>query len=206
MLKFILTMTLITFNSFAFSQNVFKSFKKLSFPEKLWVITHPFVAKSCWSKTQQARRTSENFRSSLLLDTFNNGGKLDAFRHAYWMALIVQKHSLRKGISLGKAHEKGNQKLYRRGMTEEGELPDSTSKEMDLWNNHKGAILGLTHRQVSEDRLQQVVIEAIRQGEMRIIMRNREGRYLDSEGKVIPEVQLRKWNNNKVLVPSNFIF
>ena len=42
----------------------------------------------------------------------NNGGALDAFKHAFWMARLTQGIGHRASLSLGKAHEKGNYKAF----------------------------------------------------------------------------------------------
>src|ERR1700751_2546470 len=77
------------------SQSVIKSFRSLSYPEKLWVIEHPFVAKKAFHCTQRARLVTDSLEKTGILKD-GNGGQLDAFRHAYWMALLVQKISPHK--------------------------------------------------------------------------------------------------------------
>src|SRR5258705_12173330 len=91
----------------SFCQINYKSeFKKLSCAEKHWVFFHPFIAKKAFRLTQQARAASKEMLRSPLLDGDFNGGQVDAFRHAYWMALLTQHMCWRKARWLGKAHEK----------------------------------------------------------------------------------------------------
>src|SRR6185369_7369148 len=101
-----------------------EEFHKLSCPEKRWVIFHLFIAKKTFRLTQLARATSKELAKSPSLDGDENGGQVDAFRHAYWMALLSQHICWRKARSLGKAHEKGNYREFKKGKTEEGLLPD----------------------------------------------------------------------------------
>ena len=68
----------------------------------------------------------------------NNGGKLDAFKHSYWMARLTQGIGKRAAFRLGKAHEKGNYQTYQRRRLEDGLLPDKPSTDMDLYNNNIG--------------------------------------------------------------------
>src|SRR5437868_602487 len=80
-------------------------FRKLSCPEKRWVFFHLFIAKKAFKLTQQARATSKEMAKNPLTDGDENGGQVDAFRHAYWMALLSQNICWRKARGLGKAHE-----------------------------------------------------------------------------------------------------
>ncbi len=70
-------------------KNEWVKFKKLSDPEKYWVVTHPFIAKRTLGISILAVTVSEKIQKENILDQEINGGKLDAFRHAYWMALLA---------------------------------------------------------------------------------------------------------------------
>src|SRR4051812_30874644 len=71
------------------------SFHQLSRAEKNWVFMHPFIAKKAFHCAERARFVTDSMRSNGILKD-GNGGQLDAFRHAYWMALLTQKISSRK--------------------------------------------------------------------------------------------------------------
>ena len=75
-----------------------KMFCKLSGPEKAWVIFHPFIAKKTWKITEQARMETKSLLLDPRLDGDEDGGQLDAFRHAFWMASLSQKICWRKMV------------------------------------------------------------------------------------------------------------
>lgn len=181
-----------------------QQFKQLSCPEKRWVIFHPFVAKKAYMLTQAARAATERVMNDALLDKDPSGGQADAFRHSYWMALLSQNISWRKARWLGKAHEKGNYRDFKKRKTEEGILPDSASCAMDLYNNMKGIEAGRANKKSSEEELKILIIDAIRKGEMRILNKDSTGNYLDCETKKIDMNEWQgQWGIPKCLVPSN---
>lgn len=187
-------------------QKAIGKFKGLSRPEKYWVVTHPFVAKRSLTLSRLAVSTSEKVKHERLLDQENNGGKLDAFRHAYWMALLTQNIGPRKAEKLGKAHEKGNWHDFKKHRLEEGVLPDSNSTVMDLYNNKEGIVIGCENLQLDKDSLKNSIIKEINKGRFKIIAKNKEGNFVDCAGnKLDPESLKGKWNNNKCLVNSDYV-
>jgi hypothetical protein len=120
-----------------------------------------------------------------LLDSFENGGKLDAFRHIFTMAFLSQNISVKKLSVLGKAHEKGNYLQFTQGKLEYGELPDSVSCEMDLLNNEIGFELGVKFKKVDLDSLRNIVLAAIRTGSAWMIKRNSKGEYLKCDDSIL---------------------
>jgi len=201
---FIITVLSITFSN-SFSQSLSKQFRSLSRPEKIWVITHPFISKKCSIVSKRATEVANQVKKSNRLDTLSNGGQLDAFRHSFWMASLSQKIKSRKARKLGEAHEKGNFIDFKKRKLEEGIIPDRPSCEMDLWNNEQGIKIGKTYCRAIEEELISKVIEWIRAGEMRIIKRNGRGEFVDEKGNVLQPAQLKGvWEIPKVLVPSNY--
>lgn len=185
--------------------STWQQFKHLSCPEKRWVIFHPCIAKKTWQITQFVRNTTDSLKINSLLDGDANGGQLDAFRHAYWMALITKQFGWRAAYSLGKAHEKGNYLDYKKHRLEEGSLPDKASGDMDLWNNSCGINIGRMYKPVSDDSLKIIVIQNIMLGKMKIIRKDQKGQFLDNNFQVIPSDSIKgSWENNKVLDFSNF--
>lgn len=87
---------------------------KASTHEKLWAITHPFVYSKARKITIEALKGTEMVKKDSSLDGDDAGGQVDAFRHAYWMALLSQKICWKKALSLGRAHENGNYKSFKR--------------------------------------------------------------------------------------------
>lgn len=145
----------------------------------------------------------EEVKSKKLLDSYENGGKLDAFRHSFAMAYFSRYVSVKKLRKLGKAHEKGNYAQFLKGIEENGELPDSVSCLMDLKNNELGFSIGKSFKKISVEELKQKIIEQINSGGAFIIKRNKEGVYIDCEGTIISAEKIKgTWKNSKCLVGS----
>lgn len=174
---------------------------KLSSAEKKWVLKNLFVANKAKEITQKVLIEVNKTMQENVLDTIINGGKIDAFRHGYWMALLTQKIGKKKALSLGVAHEAGNYTQFKKGQFEDKALPDSISGVMDLKNNITGAELGLEYPNLNDKELKSVVITKIKQGDFVILKKNAAGKFVNCENEiVIPE---KKWNLNYCLVKSN---
>lgn len=171
----------------------------------MWVVLHPFIASKTRKLTNEAVSVSNEMKKDSALDGDASGGQVDAFRHGYWMALLSKNICWKKALRLGKAHEKGSFKKYKKGITdEEGSRPDSVSSEMDLYNNNVGITLGRSNRKVSNDNLRMIVKNAVLSGKMMIIFKNAEGIALDSLGKPIDFSGLENyWRVPKILVSSD---
>lgn len=123
------------------------------------------------------------------------------------MACFAQKVKASKIIKLGIAHEKSNYLLYQKKSFENGELPDSLSTVMDLLNNQTGIEIGLQQKKLNYEKLDFVVIEAIKNGKALIMKRNSSGSYLTCENQVIALNSYKgKWNTPKCLVKSNYVY
>jgi hypothetical protein len=196
---------LIDFSGIA--QSPWKSFWQLEGPEKCWVLFHPFIAGKARKFTIIADSTSKQFKNDRVLDGDDAGGQIDAFRHAYWIALMSQKFCWRKAIALGKAHEKANYKLFKKGKPdEESVLPDSISGAMDIFNNNVGASIGCQNKNISNVELVSIIKGEILKGKMKIISKNKSGEFLDCEGDVIDvKKHFGKWGIPKCLVSSDSI-
>lgn len=179
-------------------------FCSINRPEKCWALWHPFIAKKTWKITQEILKVTDSIASVKTLDGDRNGGQVDAFRHAYWMALLTRQTAWRKALKLGRAHEKGNYLDFKKHRLEDGAHPDKASGDMDLFNNKIGIELGKTSKKTSEKELQQIVIDAILAGKMKIIKKDSLGNFLDVKGNIIPADSLQgKWDNGKCIVNSN---
>lgn len=206
--KGIFTFCILLFNMLfappAGAQSTFSKFRQLSRPEKWWVMTHPFVAKKGLSITRAALTVTDSLRTTGILGNDIAGGKLDAFKHSYWMATMTQGIGARRARKLGKAHEKGNKREFKARKLEEGILPDSVSSAMDLWNNEQGIALGRHYKKESLHNLRKALIISIEAGEMRVIRKDDKGNYLDCSGTPINMGLWRgKWGIPKCLVASN---
>lgn len=193
-------------STIVFSQktSAWEQFGKLSCPEKKWVFAHPFIAAKTWKLTRFVLQVTDSVKTSGLLDGDPDGGQVDAFRHAYWMAFLSHHISLKKAYSLGVAHEKGNYLEYKNNKIEENVVPDKISSDMDFWNNKKGLDIGMIFKNAGFYELKALVLETLLKGELKIIRKSLKGNFLDYNGAVISSDSLKgKWINNKCLVPSN---
>lgn len=181
-----------------------KGFFDLSGPKKIWVLLHPFKAKKAYRISQEAKRVSDSIAKTNLLDGDASGGQVDAFRHAYWMARLRQEIGKSAARSLGKAHERENYQTFKKNQLEDGIVPDEISSIMDLHNNEEGLKLIVKRSEMSQQSLIYTVLNAIQEGKMKIIKKNKKGDYLTCEGEIIaPESLQGKWQNNKCLITSN---
>jgi hypothetical protein len=178
-------------------------FGKVSRPEKVWVLLHPFNAWVAYQITKVVEKDVDSIYKSGVIGSDNNGGFLDAFKHTYWMASLANKIGVRKSLKLGRAHEKGNFLQFKHHRLEDQLLPDSVSSEMDLRNNSKGVSLILKGKSISQKEIQKIVLEALFKGELTVIKKDEQGRFLTCDGVLISmSIWKGKWNIPKCLVYS----
>ncbi len=172
--------------------------------EKCWAFTHPFAALKVKKIYKKCKPIYEEVAKMNMLDHFQNGGKLDAFRHAFFMAAFAQKIKTKKLRKLGIAHEKGNYAHFLKNIKEDGELADSLSTVMDLKNNELGFRTGNGNKKTDLHNLKSLVIEEIKKGEAVYLKRNVSGHYLNCEGEIIVlENFQNKWLIPKCLTKTN---
>lgn len=194
----ILFLPLISFSQFPASE-----FKKISRPEKWWVVLHPFVAKKAYNISREARSISKEMEQDTLLDHDPDGGQVDAFRHSYWMARLAQEMCWRKAYSLGKAHERGNYIDFKKHRSGEEYFSDSIAGSMDLFNNKKGLEIGRKNKTISKEELQKLICTKILVGEMKVIMKDALGNSMDCKNNIIDLKKYSwKWNVPRCLVNS----
>lgn len=178
---------------------------KRSSYEKRWALGHPFAA----LKTKKIYRKCLPFylevKKTGSLDTCENGGKLDAFRHAYFMAAFAQKINVKKIRKLGIAHEKGNYKRFLKGEKEDGELADSLSTVMDLHNNELGLKIGQANPHMDYKKLRDEVATQIFSGKSLFFKRNARNQYVTCNGNLIILDDFKnKWFIPKCLIGSDW--
>lgn len=204
MKKWLFFFLIYFFSSIIYSQSNVPKFNELSAPKKWWVIFHPFKAKKTVRISNQVIKVADSIAKTKTLDGDRSGGQVDAFRHAFWMASLrieIGKYAAR---SLGKAHEKENFQYFKENKLEDGIIPDKASMDMDLYNNDVGLSLVKKKEDISKTVLIIRVINAIREGKMKIIKKNNEKEFLTCEGeKIEKETLKRKWINAKCLIPSH---
>ena len=182
-----------------------KSFHNLSKYEKRWAIWHPFAAMKLKNHQGEMYAIYKEVKQQRLLDTFENGGKLDAFRHTFAMAYFSKFAKAKKLRKLGKAHEKANYQQFLNHLPEEdGELPDSLSSVMDLKNNNIALSLANEVKKLSSEEIKQKIIRLIKAGGVFIIKRNAQGLYVDCNNQIIPSEKIKGiWNVPKCLIKSD---
>ena len=203
-MRLIILLTLFFYVDGIHAQSVVSQFFKLSCAEKTWTLTHLFKAKKAFRITTEARKQTNLIRQENQLDSFPHGGTLDAFRHTYWMASLTQHIGSRAARSLGKTHERGNYRAFRKGKTEDGVLQDATAVEMDLYNNDQGIAIGKAYLNLSKDTLQNLVILAIKAGQLKTLKRSATGELTNCEGEIVPLQNRSKkdWKLPYCLIPS----
>ncbi|MGO1070472.1 DUF6973 domain-containing protein [Lysobacter sp. CA199] len=88
-----------------------------------------------------------------------NDGHRDAFRHAYWNALMTQKYGAEWTGAFATAHE--------------GVPGNNANREaMDLYNNKIGREIGAANPNVSAEKLADLVEQSLNQGKLVMIDRN----------------------------------
>ena len=181
------------------------SWKSLGRAEKVWVLMHPFSAKKAQKLTAQAIHDADSIQKLLKFPNPESGGRKDALRHAYWMALISNKIGPKRALWLGYAHEKAGKKDFEKGIEEDGSLADQTAMQMDLINNSFGVKVGKYCYECDEQKLLETVLESLKKGELKIIKQNSKGDFLDEDNEIIPTDSWKgRWENERVLINSGF--
>jgi hypothetical protein len=187
----------------ASAQSTLHKFKRLSRPEKCWVLAHPFRAEKAMKITAEVLSTVDSVKASGSIGSDIAGGKLDAFKHAYWMASLTVNIGRSRALRLGGAHERGNYIDYKRHRLEEKILPDSVSSEMDLRNNVNGADAVQPFEHISKEVIQKRILEKLAKGKLVVIKKDSQGNYLYCDGTPVNMNEwLGKWNIPKCLISS----
>lgn len=189
------------------AQSAAKGYFHLSGTEKRWVLFHPFIAKKVYRCGERARVVTDSLKTTDVLKD-GNGGQLDAFRHGYWMALVSMKISDSKAEKLGKIHEKGNYRDWKKGRMEDSLRADSILCVMDLRNNLTGIEIGnefQSDTSTTKTSLEEKVLQEVKSGKLVIVKKNENGLPLDQSGRIIDlALYEKKWFVPKVLVRSDY--
>jgi hypothetical protein len=189
--------------NFMSAQSNWEHFWKQSTPIKTWVLLHPFKAKNAYAISLEAQKITDSILTTTLLDKDASGGQVDAFRHAFWMATLQIEIGKCAAKSLGKAHERDNNRTFKKRKLENGILPDKASKKMDLYNNKVGLTFSKKGDSISIKSLIYKISNSILRGDLKVIKKDSLGNYLTCANEIIPSKELQhKWKNNKCLVSS----
>lgn len=186
---------------FVLGVNIIQAKPRTSRYEFWWALGHPFAALKVKKIYKKASKLYDENSLKVKLDAYPSGGKLDAFRHAFYFAAFAQKIKPKKVLKLGKAHEKTNYLDFKKGKQEDGFTADSLSCEMDLLNNEVGVRLGRDNKKLSLEELKQKVLElvTVKDG-IYYILRDKEGRFIDCNNNVIDmSIYKGKWHIPKCI-------
>lgn len=172
--------------------------------EYTWAIVHPIVA----LKVNKAKHTVDTlyarYVNLALPDSFDRGGKLDAFRHVLYMSVFTQKSRVKAVRKLGEAHERANLRVFKKNKEQLGDLADEIFSEMDLINNEVGFLIGPANKTASLQEVVEIVLQTINDGKAKIVLRNCQGGYVGCEQLTPVSSGVRiAVSNKKCLVPSN---
>ena len=172
--------------------------------EYRWAMLHPLAAKRVQKHLAEAMDVYKEVKNAKELDGFENGGTLDAFRHAFTMAYLARYVQIDKLRKLGKSHEKGNEYFFYKNHQEFGERADSLACVMDLRNNELGFEIGKKSKNVSKEELKNLIIEQIKQGNAWKLKKNSQNQYISCQNEAfLIENYKGKWFLPKCLVKSN---
>lgn len=178
------------------------AFRKLSGPEKWWVIGHPFKAARAYRSGQETLKLVDSLSDIGLLDKDNNGGTYDAFKHCYWMADLSTEIGAKAALKLGNARERGNAKNFRKNKDSLRTLPDHKASLMDLHNNQVGLSIGKHTKDLEAIARQAAVLDSLQSGRLRIL-KKKSSKFLNCQGRVLSKQEwIGQWDNEKCLVPS----
>lgn len=104
-----------------------------------------------WEGNKAVNEAQERYNGSL----HNDNG--DAFRHAYWNAMMVKHIDYSWAYDWATAHEEG------------AEGQPAIEGKMDLYNNMMGRLIGNANKSKSDEEIADIIQEAVRNGEMKII-------------------------------------
>lgn len=182
-----------------------REWKKLSRPEKIWTALHPHKAKIVYKCALRARTVTDSLEKNGVI-TDGNGGQLDAFRHAYWTALMMRHFSEQTVRRVGENHEKGNYIDFRKGKLEDGQRSDSIAGVMDLRNNESGIEIAKLHAANKSASLIQLIIEQIWNGKLCVLKKDALGNYLNAKDEIIHTDDYKNnWYIPKCIVSSDAV-
>ena len=119
-------------------------------PAEWWfAVRHPFAAQDFKANADNALATAQRlFPASSL-----HNGDGDAFRHAYWNALMTRGHGADLAKEFADAHESNPNN-------------PADEKAMDLHNNEVGRQIALEHPNATDEELAGYVMQALRDGRL----------------------------------------
>jgi RHS repeat-associated protein len=136
------------------TQDYQKLWNQLTSAEKEFVTNNPLVA---WD-FYDARNEAFTMAAQTKLEGAH-GGYQDAFRHAYWNALMAKAHGKEKALEYSNAHEARDNPV-------EIVVGDML---MDKINNSVGAEIGAANSNLSNQEIANLVMDALNSGKLKIL-------------------------------------
>lgn len=185
------------------SQNMYAQNMSIGWAEKCWALSHPFKIKDAYRITFEVKSICDSLAYNHGI-TGNAGGKLDAFRHTYWMALLRQFMSRNACLKLGIAHEKTNYKQFVKLDRMDENRPDSTFCVMDLHNNKQGVFIGEQLKGRSKSDITESIVEAYNSGKLKVCRLSKDNEFLDCDGNRIQLEDFKdSWHMPRCLINSS---
>ncbi|MBX7170037.1 MAG: hypothetical protein K1X72_03695 [Pyrinomonadaceae bacterium] len=130
----------------------YDAYKKLTKAEQDFVKSHPLAAMTFKEDAAKALLEAQN---RFPKETLHNG-QGDAFRHAYWNALMVKHENYALAKEFADAHE-----------TAPGQ--PAAEMDMDLYNNREGRLIAYNNPNATEEELAKLVEKAVQDGKLRTL-------------------------------------
>lgn len=127
----------------------YDKYKKLTKAEQDFVKNHPLAAMNFKSDAEKALTEAQN---RFPPETLHNG-EGDAFRHAYWNALMTKDENAELAEEFATAHESAPGQ-------------PAAEKTMDLCNNAVGRQIAKDNPNATEEELANLVIQALKDGRL----------------------------------------
>jgi hypothetical protein len=112
------------------------------------------------------------------------------------MALLSQNIKSKKAKHLGEIHENINYRQFRKGNSSQ----DSAASLMDLKNNEVGIAFGEKYKGIGNDELVNIIINAIKNGKLYRLKKDKQGHYLDCKSKIIDIEKEIAWDKRKCII------
>ncbi len=119
----------------------------------------------------------------------------DAFRHAYWNALMARFLGEEVAKKIADAHE-----LHAGTLDPNSPNYDPEASKMDLFNNELGRKIARENPDATPEQLKQLILEALKRGEGRQMVTNDKGTPIDKDGNEITQKSEHK--EYKQIVPT----
>lgn len=130
----------------------YEQYERLTTWEKVSLGLRPFAVPSvneCATKAmaEAARRFPRH--------TLHNG-EGDAFRHAYWSALMTREIGFLNTKAITDSHE-------------ESDTNPPDEKAMDLHNNLQGMVIAIKNRRATDEQLANLCAKALKEGKLKVL-------------------------------------